>query len=170
MPGYENAYVRNFNARDAEQTADVFFEAVRFGAKNFYDEEQRKAWAPQKPELNKWRTRLAEQAVKVAILDEAVIGFMTLDPNGKIDLAFVTPDAMGKGISAKLYDAILKEAQTAGLKTLHTEASYLAKQFFQKCGWQVIQQQTVSRESVELTNFLMKLDVPKPAENSKTHT
>lgn len=167
MPRYEEVFVRDFELHDTEQTADVFFQAVRFGTKDFYSDKQRKAWAPQKPELSWWQTRLAKQTVKVAILDEAVIGFMTLDSDGKIDLAFVMPSAMGTGVSGKLYAAILQEAQLAGLRTLQTEASSLAQQFFKKRGWHTVQQQTIKRDNVELTNFLMELNVSDKIGNSK---
>ncbi|MEP0519126.1 MAG: GNAT family N-acetyltransferase [Hyphomicrobiales bacterium] len=162
MSWFGAALIRNFEARDASRIADVFYQAVHIGAKDAYDEEQRRAWVPNKPDLNSWEKRIAAQTSKVAVVNEELIGFMTLTDAGKIDLAFVTPNAMGKGVSDKLYHAILQDAKAAGHKTLTTEASYLAKSFFKKFGWRVVQQQVVTRDGVDLTNFLMELDMSSP--------
>lgn len=162
----ENVYVRNFDVCDIEATSNVFFRAVHIGAKNFYDEAQRAAWATNKPEPAAWQKRLEAQVVKVALQEDVVVGFMTLTPEGKIDLAFVAPEYMGMGVAGKLHEAILVEARRMGLKTLKTEASFLAQGFFSKHGWQTLQQQTITRNAIELTNFLMELKPPKTADKS----
>ncbi|MFK8033284.1 MAG: GNAT family N-acetyltransferase [Hyphomicrobiales bacterium] len=166
MLPHRQVLVRDFEIRDADAASNVFYRAVHIGAKDFYDEAQRMAWAGGKPEPVSWQKRLEVQVVKVAELNSIVIGFMTLTKHGKIDLAFVAPEAMGMGIARKLYYAILVEAKRLGIKTLTTEASFLAQRFFKKYGWQTLQQQIVTRGSIELTNFLMKLEVSEIATNS----
>lgn len=159
MSRFDRIHIRDFEADDTSQTADVFYEAVHVGAKDVYDEKQRKAWAPKRPDLSSWEERKTAQTSKVALLDTDVVGFMTLTSEGKIDLAFVIPDAMGKGVAGKLYASLLRDAKSAGHRQLTTEASHLARSFFEKRGWHVVKQQTVIRSDVALTNFLMQLDV-----------
>lgn len=162
----ENVYVRNFEVCDIEATSNVFFRAVHIGAKNFYDEAQRAAWATNKPEPAAWQKRLEAQVVKVALQEDVVVGFMTLTPEGRIDLVFVAPEVMGTGVTGKLHEAILAEARLMGLSTLMTEASFLAQRFFNKHGWQTLQKQTITRNAVQLTNFLMELNLSETAAKS----
>lgn len=148
--------IRRFRDDDAEATARVFFDAVHLGAKGHYDEAQRRAWVPQPPAGARWRGRLRTQSTLVAERDGRVIGFMTLRPDGYIDLAFVAPEFIGRGVAKRLYDAIHEEAMTLGLRRLYSEASHLARPFFERQGWSVVRAQSVERDGVSLTNFVME--------------
>lgn len=155
MPGVT---VRPYAPSDAEAAAQVFFTAVREGARGAYSAEQRAAWAPEPPQGAAWRERLAGQHVVVAERDGALVGFMTLQ-GGHLDLAYVAPDEMGRGTAGLLYDAVLAEARRRRLVALTTDASHLAKRFFEKRGWRVVRAQEVERRGVTLVNFAMTLDL-----------
>jgi len=149
--------IRQFQDCDASAAANLFFEAVQTGAKAAYTQEQRNVWAPAIPDVATWRDRLAAQYSVMAYQGGELLGFMTLTEEGVIDLAFVHPKAMGSGVAGKLYDVIMKEARTRPLTTLQTRASHLARRFFEKRDWSVVQQQTAVRGDVELINFRMEL-------------
>lgn len=152
----EDLNIREFLEDDAIATAQIFFDAVRFGTTEYYDERQRKAWAEKVPDTDDWYKRLQSQYSLVAQLDTAPVGFMTLDDNGHIDLAFVTPDLIGKGVARALYEKIESEALRLSIRRLDTEASYLARRFFERQGWSVVRQQSVQKGDVSLTNFVME--------------
>lgn len=153
MPKIE---VRGFVEADAEPTAQIFFDAVRFGTTRHYDERQRMAWAGKVPDTQQWLARLKSQHTFVAEMDSRPVGFMTIDDTGHIDLAFVAPDQMGRGVSDVLYAAVEARALELGIGRLDTAASHLARSFFQRHGWSVVKQQTVTRGEVELANFVMQ--------------
>ena len=148
--------VRRFDDTDAEATARVFFEAVRDGTGAHYSQSQQRAWAPEVPDLGDWRARIAPQTALVAEADDEVVGFMTLTEDGCIDLAFVAPDHMGRGIATRLYLAIQDAAEARGMKRLWTDASHQARAFFERKGWKVVTTQTPVRNGVALTNFRME--------------
>ena len=148
--------VRPLEQRDLDATADLFHRAVHQGAAHHYTAEQRRAWAPQIPDSTAWATRLNGQTAFVAHADNALAGFMTLTADGVVDLAFVDPQWARRGIGGRLHDAILDAAQSRGLESLTTEASLVAKPFFEKHGWAVERRQTVRRAGVELVNFIMR--------------
>lgn len=156
--------IRRFRDSDAIAAAKLFFEAVQTGAKDAYTQEQRDAWAPSVPDVATWRDRMAAQFSVVACQDDILLGFMTLTDQGIIDLAFVHPKAMGTGIAGKLYEAIITEAKNKQLINMQTRASHLARRFFEKRNWRVLKQQTIVKENVELTNFLMQLTI-RPEES-----
>lgn len=147
--------VKRFVADDAGATAHIFFDAVRLGTTGYYDERQRNAWAVEVPDNDAWLERLQSQQTFVAEYDTRLVGFMTLDELGHIDLAFVVPDLMGKGVARALHKRLEAEALRLGIGKLDTEASHLARRFFERQGWSVVREQSVSRGDVSLTNFVM---------------
>ena len=155
------AVIRRFREEDAQATAQVFFDAVHVGARAHYDEAQRRAWAPRVPALAAWRERLRPQSVFVAERDDRIVGFMTLTTDGVIDFAFVAPDVIGQGVAKALYDAVLSEAVGRGLDRLRADASHLARPFFERQGWGVVRRQSVERDGVALTNFVMEKALAK---------
>ncbi len=152
----ESLRVREFTGDDASATAQIFFDAVRLGTTEYYDERQRKAWAEKVPNDDEWRKRLQSQHSLVAELDTRLVGFMTLDGHGHIDLAFVTPDLIGKGVAKALYERIEAEALRLGIRRLDTDASYLARRCFERQGWSIVRQRSVVKGDVSLSNFVME--------------
>jgi len=147
---------RRFREEDAPATAALFHASVHGLAKARYDQAQREAWAPQVPETTAWLQRLRGQSAFVAERDGGIVGFMTLRPDGYLDLAFVAPEVARQGIASRLYCAIEGEAAALGHTRLHAEASHLARPFFERQGWRVVREQTVQRNGVALTNFVME--------------
>ncbi len=133
---------------------------MRIGARTHYDEAQRQAWAPAVPATADWLARIKPQTALVAERRGDVVGLMTLTADGCIDLAYVAPDQIGQGVAKQLYDAIMCEAVERGMPRLYAEASHLARGFFERQGWSVVRQQTVTRGGVEMTNFAMVKNPP----------
>lgn len=148
--------ISKFAPADADQLGLIFFDAVRKGAAGFYDEAQRMAWMPSAPSGPGWVTRLASQKTLVARISGHPVGFMTLDAEGYIDLAFVAPDHHRQGIGQALYEQIETLARDAGAPRLYSQASFLARGLFAKNGWDVVRKQRIEKAGVTLTNFLME--------------
>lgn len=147
---------RRAQATDAGALADVFYRAVREGAREAYSEYQCAAWAPERPSDDAWRARLEGLDTVLAEGDGRVMGFMSLNPeDGDLDLAFVIPEARGQGISDALYVMLENRARTVGLPLLHTHASPMARSFFGRHGWQTDRANTVERRGVQLSNWIM---------------
>jgi len=155
--------IRPLEDIDIPATAKVFYDAVQVGAANHYDVTQRNAWAPGIPDLKEWRYRLDGQTVFVAERDGVVIGFMSLrsndDTTGIIDLAFVAPPVMGSGVGRRLHEAIVQAARDQGLTHLTTEASLVARPFFERQGWRFVGKKPVMRGGVPLACNAMELDL-----------
>jgi len=148
--------IRRFQAKDAADTAMIFFRAVHEGTVHHYNDAQRHAWAKSIPEPSSWCARLESQTSFVAELSELIGGFITVNRDGYIDLAFVAPEHLNQGIGKRLYQSVEIWAQDNGIKHLTTEASLVAKPFFLQRGWTIVQRQTIMRHSVELANFKME--------------
>ncbi|WP_417478601.1 GNAT family N-acetyltransferase [Maricaulis sp.] len=147
--------LRRGERSDIAALTRVFYRAVREGAGPEYSTEQRAAWAPAPPEVEAWDKRLTPQAVFVAELDGAVIGFMSVKSDGYIDLAFVDPEHIGQGVAQLLYDRLEAHARETGMERLYSDASARARILFERQGWTVEAAQKPMIRGVELHNYRM---------------
>jgi putative acetyltransferase len=148
--------VRPYEASDAEATAALFHDTVRTAAGPGYSAAQRKAWSPEVPDTASWHPRLAGATTMIAEDGTGLAGFMSLRADGYLDMAFVRADRVGTGVAKALYDSLLAQAEHSGIKRLTTDASHLARRFFERQGWHVVREQRQTRGDVELTNFRME--------------
>lgn len=150
--------VRAYDDSDCAACWGIFFRAVQIGAKGHYDQAQRDAWCPELPSPTPERcARLSRADTFVACDGKTVIGFMSLENDGHLDMAFVAPDHMGRGVATALHARVLQAARERGLTRLVTEASHLARGMFARQGWHVTAPETVTRNGVALDRFRMEL-------------
>lgn len=147
--------IRPLAASDSVDAVHVFFDAIHEGTKNVYSKEQRLAWAGSEPNIEGWQNRFDGIKGYVAELDGELIGFMTIELSGYIDLAFVKYLASGKGVGRRLYEAVEGYAQARQVEKLSTNASKQARPFFERMGWTTDLEQIVTTNGVELTNYKM---------------
>lgn len=146
---------RPLTPADGERAGNIFFDAVRHGTADVYSLEQRLAWGGKAPNPSGWRQKFQNISGFAAEIDGDMVGFMTLDADGYIDLAFVQSDMVGRGVGRALYDVVEARSVAEGIQRLTTEASKKAKPFFERMGWQVDQEQVVVKNETPLTNFKM---------------
>ena len=146
--------IRRAVASDYNELGQVMFEAVRQGDSP-YTELQRKAWVESPRSGDDWNKRLMNQTVFLAECDEKVHGFMTIDQNGNIDLAFIRLQSRGVGIFRLLYDSIECEAKRAGFKELVVHASLMARPAFEAVGFRVTDNERVIVRDVAFDRFRM---------------
>lgn len=148
--------VRFGRSSDSDAAWALLYNAVQTGAASQYTQRERDAWAPSPTPPDTWqRTFLTGTCLVATNMVGRMQGFMTLGEDAYLDLAYVAPRQMGKGVAGFLYERIEIAARNQGFAQLSTEASHLAKPFFQRQGWQVTARQDVIRNGVALTNFRM---------------
>lgn len=156
--------VRPYRAEDREAMAGVFYRAVREGTEGAYTERQREAWAPRRePNWDK-PDKLLDQWAFVAEDEGRLLGFMSLEPGGYLDMAFVMPEAKGGPVAPALYTALIARARAAGLTHLTVRASILARRFFLKQGWQVNEKSMHPADGEIYETYLMSLDLSAPSQ------
>ena len=133
--------IRPLLPNDTEAAALVFFDAVHYGTVNEYSLHQRRAWAGEQPNPDAWCGKFDGITGYVVEIEENLVGFMTIDLSGYIDLAFVQAEMSGRGIGRMLYEHIESLAISRKMPRMTTQASKKAKPFFEKFGWDVICEQ-----------------------------
>ena len=135
----DGARIRPYRRGEQAAVWAVFQAAVRIGAASWYSEAERQEWAEPAevpPELDDW---LCKQITLVAEEDGRITGYMTLQTDAHLDLAFVLPERMGTGLADRLHAALLERARAAGMTRLTVDASRFAQSFFGRMGWRPAQ-------------------------------
>ncbi|MCA9103827.1 MAG: GNAT family N-acetyltransferase [Planctomycetales bacterium] len=147
--------VRICDSADVADLAGIMFEAVRHGP-SLYTEEQRAAWVPERRSGPAWEQRLAGQFVYGVEDSGRLVGFMSLEPQGYIDFAYVHPAAQGTGAFRLLYQAIEARATELKLDRLWVHASLMARPAFASVGFAITEEQIVEVGGESLRRFEME--------------
>ncbi len=129
--------IRPYRPEDRAAAKLIYRRAILEGTADVIGEAERIAWAGT-PEIDPiTEDKLNSQWCWIAEEDGRPTGFMSLCPDGLLDMAFVIPEVMGKGTAAALYDVLLAKARAEGLPRLTVLASDFSRGFLLKWGWQV---------------------------------
>jgi putative acetyltransferase len=129
--------IRPYRPEDRAAAALIYYRAIMEGTVGLIGKDERAAWARSpEPDLEE-PDKLLNQWCWIAEEDGRPTGFMSLCPDGLLDMAFVIPEVMGKGTAGMLYDVLLAKAQSEGLPRMTVNASPFSRSFLLKRGWQV---------------------------------
>jgi putative acetyltransferase len=149
--------IRRYEAADAGGVADVFFRSVREVAASDYSEAQRMAWMPElrsTGQIHGWAGD-GRLVLVAADEDDRVVAFTDLEADGHVDHLFCAPEAAGRGVAARLCDAVEMAAREQGIGRLYTEASELARRRFERQGYTLIARQDLVVRGVPIHNYRM---------------
>ncbi|ACL72048.1 GNAT family N-acetyltransferase [Thioalkalivibrio sulfidiphilus] len=159
--------IREFEEEDLDAVLRVFQDAVRKVAARDYIPEQVEAWAPDPPDQPSWCRRLARCAVFVYVVQGQVVGFIAMEANGHVDMLFVDPGHLRRGIGTALLDHARAWALERGVRRLTTDASITARPFFEHAGFRLVEHRIVPLRGMMFRNFHMSLDC-RPGPGSDT--
>lgn len=134
----------------------LFADTISKVCSSDYDTQQIKVWTSSIENKKCWSDMILNQFVLVAQLEKKILGFATLDNGNYIDFLYVHKYYQRQGLAYQLYTHIENEAIRQEQTELTSDVSKTARPFFEKVGFEVINEQTVVRQNVELTNYKMK--------------
>jgi putative acetyltransferase len=149
--------IRSYERRDADDVADVFYRSAREVALSDYTPAQVNAWVPRRWDAEKEHQRSGDGRLVLVAAGESgrVVAFIDLEPDGHIDRLYSAPEAAGRGVASRLYDEIEAAARERGIERLFTEASALARRFFLRKGFAVLERQDMVLRGVAIHNYRM---------------
>ncbi|TFB90137.1 GNAT family N-acetyltransferase [Cryobacterium algoricola] len=149
--------IRPYGHGDAADTLAIFLAAVAETAAADYSPEQIQAWArPESRELSAWHTAMQARNSYVATVDGVPAGFSDVDSEGHIDMMFVAPRYLRRGVARQLIGHVEARARREQLRELTANVSITARPFFERSGFTVVAEQHPLTAGVQLTNFRMK--------------
>ncbi|GAB2893173.1 GNAT family N-acetyltransferase [Uliginosibacterium flavum] len=135
---------RDYRPADAPALATIYRAAILETGREAYSAEQCAAWAACADDAAAWAQRLQDNWVRVAVEEdengnEEIIGFGGILMPGHIDLLFTAPDANRQGVASLILEDLLELAGAMGTKKITATASELAKPFFEKQGFKLVE-------------------------------
>lgn len=144
--------LRDYTVNDCDAVSRLFFETVHSVNAKDYSPEQLSAWVSSAEDFKSRRyDSLLEQRTVVADIGGKVVGFVSIDKSGELDLLFVAKDHQREGIATALCDEVEK-----AFEIITTYASITARPFFENRGYVVIEEREVERKGVKLRNYKME--------------
>lgn len=147
--------IRRYNAGDLMEIINLFRATVHLINIADYTPEQVDAWAPEFIDMEKWDKSLSEHHTFVAVSGDVIIGFGDIDDSGYLDRLYIHHEYLRQGVATEICNKL--ESIAGPGKTIRTHASITAKPFFEKRGYRVVKQQSVERNGIYLTNYIMEL-------------
>ncbi|TVT34931.1 GNAT family N-acetyltransferase [Marinobacter vinifirmus] len=148
--------IRKYQIQDLSPVVRLFTDSVHELTAGAYDETQRYAWASRTPHLDVWRERLDSLETLVAEEGDDLAGFISYDKDGTIDLVFTAPNFARRGIASTLYHEAEKQLIGMDVKELKTESSVVARPFFERHGFEVVDEQRVTVRGAQFLRYNMR--------------
>lgn len=149
--------IRRYNFEDAEAHAEVHRQSVRGIASEHYRDEIIEAWASKEPE----DSPLDEEKVRfVAEEDGEIVGFSDYNKEtNELSGLYIKPEYTGEGIGKKLLDKVEEDARKNGLEQLWCKSTITAKDFYQKHGYELIEETTHEIDGLEMAVYKMEKEL-----------
>jgi putative acetyltransferase len=148
--------IRRFRLGDEAALFRVYFTAIHGVASRDYSPEQVEAWAPADLDVDLWANRVQKIRPFVVELDNEIVGYADVQPDGYIDHFFVAGPHPRQGIGTRLMTRIHEEAKSLGLTELTSNVSNTAEPFFVFHGFHVVERRLPVLRGVTLQNALMR--------------
>ena len=145
--------LREYMTSDCDRLARLFFQTIHSVNAKDYTKEQLDVWATGNVDLDRWDMSFKEHCTIIATDNDEIVGFGDIDSSGYLDRLFVHKNHQHKGIATAICDEL--ESSVTGKKII-THSSITAKPFFEKRGYRVKKNQTIVRNGISLTNFIME--------------
>lgn len=150
-------HIRPYQDADAAATLAVFLAAITDTASADYTAEQIDAWAnPAGRNLKTWHGAMLARGSFVATIEGDLAGFSDVSQDGYVDMMFVAPRYLRRGVARQLVNHIETRARLAGTHELTADVSITARPFFERQGFIVETEQHPVKAGVRMTNFHMR--------------
>lgn len=147
--------LRAYRPSDLAAVMDLFAASIHGLGREHYDAAQRAVWARSAADVSAWQARMERLRTVVAEQDGLLLGFLGFESDGHVDFLYVAPTAARQGVATALYRRVEATLAAEGVRALYTEASLVARPFFAREGFEVVEVQDVVRGDQTLRRFAM---------------
>ena len=163
--------LRPYLPADAARCAAIFRASIEALTGDDYDDDQRRVWAATADDVAAFGARLGKALTLIATISGAPVGFGSLKGADVIDMLYVDPEFVRRGVGVMLIDALTRLAVGRGAKQLTSEVSDTARSSFEKQGFVAQRRNLVQLDDEWLANTTMakSLAVDPARSTSKLH-
>ncbi len=148
--------IREYEKSDAEDLAAIYRDAVIGIGTSAYNAQQIAVWSSYPEDIEEFRELLSLGLTLVAVEGSRLAAFGQLNPPDHIAFLYTASNFARLGYATEIYKRLEIYATEQGVKRLHTEASRIAKYFFLKVGFRVVDMELAERKGVLFERFKME--------------
>lgn len=152
----DSRMLRLADFKDIEELANVYRKSILEIGKEKYDHSQVAAWASFADDLAEFSSLIFKGYTILAEVSGIIASFGQLYPDDHVSLIYTLPGYNRRGIASDVYMELEIIAKGKGVDKLHTEASLIARPFFSKHGFKVIEKEVKIWKSAEFVRFRME--------------
>ena len=141
---------------DFETLAQIYIQSVRKLAPSLYSKAQVDAWSAFPHNNPKFQEFIFKPQTYVMEKDHTIISFSGLDSDGHIASLYVHPFFSRQGYGTKILLYILEKGLASGMKRFYTEASFFSQPLFSRCGFEIMEMETVKYGEVSFDRYKME--------------
>ena len=147
--------IRKAEITDLEKITHLFRETVLHINSKDYSQSQVEIWSSGADNTEKWKQRIEQQYFILAQMENQIVGFASISPDGYLDVFYVHKDFQKQGVAKALLKEIEKQAKIQKNKEITSEISITALPFFEKNGFKVVKEQRKELKGTIFINYLM---------------
>lgn len=156
--------IRRAVPEDLSELRQLYIDTVTNINSKDYDENQIHAWIKPwfEPDTatrdgRTFADKIVEQYFIVAVINNIIAGFASLEDNGYLDFMYVHKDFQRHGVAKKLLNELESYAREKNIKEVNAIVSKTALGFFEKHGWIKIREDVVEvRGATFVDNIMIK--------------
>ena len=143
-------------ATDLNALSHLYQESILTLGQSFYTPEQLDVWATLGSDRSRLSKNLSLGTTLVSEVDGQLAAFGQLHPIDHIAYLYAHPNYAGKGHARAVLLALESHALAANQHLVHTEASKVARPFFERQGYRVIAPEEVERGGLTFLRYKME--------------
>lgn len=148
--------VRHATPDDLPVLQELFVGTIKEICKKDYSVDQLTAWSASAQNTERWLEKIKNDYFLVAVKDQSLVGFGSLEKGEHIDFMYVHKDHQRQGIAYQLLQVLENEARRNGAKKVKANVSKTALIFFESKGFYTLTEQTLVIDSIAITNYKME--------------
>jgi putative acetyltransferase len=156
--------IRPYHAPDLERIARIYRDAALHTGAQAYSRAEVDAWAAAAADLEAFGRQLDHGVTLVAETREGeTAAFGQLQPIDRVAMLYTAPGYARASYASGIYRLLEERARARGVRVLHTEASRVARPFFEKQGFELVAREQVQRRGIVIERFRMTKQLTEPA-------
>ncbi|MGY6531015.1 MAG: GNAT family N-acetyltransferase [Cyanobacterium sp.] len=141
---------------DINALKNIYQKAVKELAPSLYTQEQVIAWSFFPDNTEKFKDFIFKADTYILENSQEIIGFCGLEKNGHITSLYVHPAYTRQGYGTKLLNYVLQKGMEENMSRFYTEASFFSQPVFHRCGFEIVEMETVNYGVVSFERYKME--------------
>lgn len=148
--------IRLYKREDLDTIMHLYYESVHEINSQDYSDEELDVMAPAQADRYHWESALEKNHTIVCESNDHIVGFGNIGMTGFLDDLYVDKNYLKKGIASELLQHLEDYSRAKDNYIINVYAPITAVKFFEKHGYQVVEESVNELHGVRVLKYLME--------------